>query len=104
MKKKIKYNIAYAIGLGFIGCFILLSIWTVLDRSLENLIHNDKGIILEMIGFVVYLSPIRVKLSKIFATYSEHWKSDDWKDLISIVAIGMVIIGLYFQFSFISPL
>ncbi len=76
------------------GLVIVLQLLSIYDTGL-NL--NDQGLILEIIGFFIYLNPINLYITN-FLT-EEHDEEIDHKLIIKTTAIGLVLFGLILQFS-----
>jgi len=60
---------------------------------------NDRGIILEIFGFLLFLSPIRNKIASGLSWAYEDWAKESISKIIEIISILTIIAGLLLQFS-----
>lgn len=98
-----KKRVAYALGLGLTSFIYVFTVVILVNGFLSNWTFSDRGIILEIIGFIMFLSPLRDKLSKgIDRTFRDKvYELNEISRILSIIAIGIVIIGLTYQLSMI---
>ena len=78
-----------------LSTLVLFSMWEYYDILLN---YNDRGIVLEMIGFFIYLNPISKFLTNFLTTENEV----DHRLMIQTTAIVLVLFGLILQFSYFS--
>lgn len=78
----------------------LLMLLRFLDVYNIDLNYNDQGILLEIIGFFIYLNPINRYLTNILV--SEDDEDVEHSTITKTTAIGLVLIGLTMQFSYFS--
>jgi len=62
----------------------------------------DKGIFLEISGFLLYVSYVRVRLAKKLVFLSKDGDVNDVKDTFGVIAIMFIIFGLMLQFTFFN--
>ena len=96
LPNKFTGNILTIIIIG-LGIHIILFMWNFMNIELN---YNDQGIILEIMGFFIYLSPVRDYIQK--SLDKEDLKNIDSQFIIKTTAIGFVLIGLVLQFSYFS--
>ena len=98
MKNKTKKSIALiASYLGFATIFGIGSSF-IINGALADAPANDKGITLEILGFLLLIPPVKRALAKFAEIASESGKCN-YEDVVMVVVITIVIIGLVWQYS-----
>jgi len=81
-----------------ISFFTVVALLTMLESFDLEISNNDKGILFEIVGFFIYLTPISRYIIKFVTSENE---SDIYSDIIiKTTAISLVLIGLFLQFSY----
>ncbi len=78
-----------------LSTLVLFGTWEEDDILLN---YNDRGIVLEMIGFFIYLNPVSKYLTNFITTENEV----DHRLMIRTTAIVLVLSGLILQFSYFT--
>ena len=61
-------------------------------------INSDKGVIFEIIGFIVYLTPVKKYLATMIK-HNDNENEEHYEKLIKNVAVVLIIFGLLLQLS-----
>lgn len=102
MNTKTKKKLArIASALIYAGLYILGAV-VIINFAFNDYSLSDRGIILEITGFMLFLNPIRTKLAQFQSLANDNIPDIEFfKRNWLIVAIIVVLIGLIFQLSFI---
>lgn len=102
MNTKTKIKLArIGSAFGYAGLYILGTV-VIINSVFNDYSLSDRGIILEITGFVLFLSPIRTKLAQFQSLANDNIPDIEFfKRNWLIVGIIVVLIGLIFQLSFI---
>lgn len=101
LKEKYKKRIARVVGIGGIAGIYFFMIYITFSSFLSYLTIslNDRGIILEIFGFILFLSPIRLRIASGLSSVYENWKKETISLVIEIISILTIISGLLLQFT-----
>jgi len=83
----------------------IVGAFVIINSAFANYDMSDRGILMEIAGFILFLGPIRTKIAQF-----QSLANDDIPDVEFfkrnwlIVAVIMIFIGLMFQLSFIPDL
>ena len=102
MDTKTKKKLARISSALIFAFLYILGTVVIVNSAFNDYNLSDRGIILEITGFVLFLGPIRTKLAQ-FQSYVNDDIPDTefFKRNWLIVAIIVILIGLIFQLSFI---
>ena len=105
---------AYAIAFTAGGVFFMIQYALIISSTISN---NDMGIVLEIIGFVIYLNPLKKHVVKLLMDDDEEEEEENEEekkkkeekkyeiyDLVTTTtAIMLVLVGLTLQLSYFNP-
>ena len=103
MEKSTKKRIARTLGVGMPAVLytaLLVAMVRVATQAADSsLTASDSGIILEIIGFILFLSVIRTRLSKTLGEVYPEWGEKTIRQIIELFSILTIIAGLILQLS-----
>lgn len=94
-----KENQSNYFNIGTAGFFILLFVLGIVTLAFPDTSLSDRGIFLQMIGFVMLIPFARDRIANWMAGYTSSNDSQKIKPVVTTGAVFIVLWGLSYQFS-----